>query len=58
MTDNTDLQQKMMSTLGVVGPPTMIFVDGAAREIAGSRLVGDISSEMLLTSIAKAEQEK
>lgn len=58
VTDNTDLQQKMMSTLGVVGPPTMIFVDGAAREIAGSRLVGDISSEMLLTSIAKAEQEK
>lgn len=58
VSDNTELQQKMMGTLNVIGPPTMIFVNSAAREVAGSRLVGDISIEMLLASASKAEQEK
>ncbi|GGD17689.1 protein-disulfide reductase DsbD [Aureimonas glaciei] len=40
----------MMRDLGVVGPPTMLFVDAAAKEVPGSRLVGDITADSFLAA--------
>lgn len=50
VTDNRPEQQQMMQTLRVVGPPTMIFVDAAGREVSGSRLVGEVTAQNLLAS--------
>jgi thiol:disulfide interchange protein DsbD len=44
---NTPAQQKIMGSLKVVGPPTMIFVDPSAKEVPGTRLVGEISTDTL-----------
>ncbi|WP_019995333.1 protein-disulfide reductase DsbD [Aureimonas ureilytica] len=40
----------LMRDLGVVGPPTILFVDRDAREVGGSRLVGEVSAETFLRS--------
>ncbi|WP_082640459.1 protein-disulfide reductase DsbD [Aureimonas sp. N4] len=40
----------LMRELGVVGPPTMLFVDRDAREVGGSRLVGEVDAETFLRS--------
>jgi thiol:disulfide interchange protein DsbD len=52
---NTPVQQRMMQSLRVVGPPTMIFVDAEAREVPGSRLVGDVTVASLLVSAGKVD---
>jgi len=45
--------QAVMKTLAASGPPTMIFVDAAGAEAQGSRLIGDVDTADLLTSIAQ-----
>ena len=55
VSDNTPVQQQMMQSLRVVGPPTMIFVDAKAREVPGSRLVGDVTVNSLLASAGKVD---
>lgn len=48
--------QALMRDLAVVGPPTMIFFDADRSEIAGSRLVGDVTADSLLASAALVER--
>lgn len=55
VSDNTPVQQQMIQSLRVVGPPTMIFVDAKAQEIPGSRLVGDVTVNSLLASAGKVD---
>lgn len=45
--------QALMQDLAAMGPPTMIFLDAARAEAAGSRLIGDLDSAALLASIGK-----
>lgn len=40
----------LMKSLGVVGPPTMIFFDAGKQEASGSRLVGEITAAALADS--------
>ena len=42
--------QALMKELQVVGPPTMLFLDGSNNEIAGSRLVGEITAQTVAAS--------
>ncbi|MDX6751641.1 protein-disulfide reductase DsbD [Geminicoccaceae bacterium 1502E] len=56
VTENSPAQQAMMKELGVVGPPTMIFLDPARREAPGSRLVGEVSVRKLLASAGRAAE--
>lgn len=55
VSDNTPVQQQMMQSLRVVGPPTLIFVDAKAQEVPGSRLIGDITVDSLLASADKVD---
>lgn len=52
---NTPEQRQIMQSLQVVGPPTMIFVDAKGREVAGTRLVGDVTKTTLQASAARTE---
>ncbi|MFU0503896.1 protein-disulfide reductase DsbD [Pseudaminobacter sp. NGMCC 1.201702] len=40
----------LMKQLNVAGPPTMVFFDKTSREMAGTRLVGEITAEGLSRS--------
>lgn len=50
---NTPEARQIMESLQVVGPPTMIFVNTEGREIAGTRLVGDVTKTTLQASAAR-----
>jgi thiol:disulfide interchange protein DsbD len=47
------LDAELMKQLRVAGPPTMLFFDADAREVAGTRLVGDVSVESLTGSAVR-----
>lgn len=51
-----EANQALMRDLAVVGPPTMIFFDGDAREASGSRLIGDATVEALQASLELARR--
>ena len=46
--------RELMSTLGVIGPPTMIFYDEADEELRGLRLVGDLDGEDFAAHLQRA----
>lgn len=48
-------QRALMRSLRVAGPPTMFFLDASAKEVPGSRLVGDVTVERLLAAAGKAD---
>lgn len=51
---NTPSQRDAMQSLNVVGPPTMIFIDPQGRELAGTRLIGDVTPSSLVASAERA----
>lgn len=53
LTEFDEENRTLMRELAVVGPPTMIFFDGQAAEVDGSRLVGDVTTQTLKASIAR-----
>lgn len=55
LSEITEANQSLMKDLQVVGPPTMLFLDGNNDEIADSRLVGEISADTVTTSASAAK---
>lgn len=50
MTSTTPATMQLLTSLDAIGPPTMIFFDRDSQEVAGTRLVGDVSVDNLSTS--------
>jgi thiol:disulfide interchange protein DsbD len=57
LTQLNDDKQAMLSALGVIGPPTMVFLDAKRREPAATRLVGEFSTSDLAASARKARED-
>jgi thiol:disulfide interchange protein DsbD len=57
LTQLNDDKQAMLSALGVIGPPTMVFLDAKRREPAATRLVGEFSASDLAASARKARED-
>lgn len=55
LTEDDPARTALMKELDVVGPPTMLFVDNQAREVPGSRLIGDITASGFLAAARLAE---
>lgn len=55
LTDFDEDNAALMEKLRVAGPPTMLFFDADAREVAGTRLVGAVTAQSLLRSAARLE---
>jgi len=53
VSENSEMQRRMMRDLEVAGPPTMIFVDADGREKAGTRLIGDVNKTTLAASASR-----
>lgn len=51
LSEPTAEAQRMLTTLGAVGPPTMVFLDESRREVPQSRAVGKIASETFLARL-------
>jgi thioredoxin:protein disulfide reductase len=55
MTSTSPETEQLLKSLNAIGPPTMIFFDHQKREMAGTRLVGDVTVETLTTSALAAK---
>lgn len=55
LSEINEANQSLMKELQVVGPPTMLFLDGNNNEIADSRLVGEITADTVTTSASAAK---
>ena len=52
----TDLNQALLRDFEVVGPPTMVFLKPTAVEAPGSRLIGEISKQSVLSSLQRGRR--
>jgi len=51
VTDNDSLDTELMSSLGIYGPPAILFFDASGREIRNRRVVGEMSGEQFAAHI-------
>jgi thiol:disulfide interchange protein DsbD len=56
MTRYDTASRKLMERFAVVGPPTLIFLDAAGREVDGTRIIGMTAVDDVLSKIAAAER--
>jgi thiol:disulfide interchange protein DsbD len=54
VTENDKIDQLFMKSLGIYGPPAILFFDENGQEIPGSRVVGEMSGEKFAAHIVKA----
>jgi thiol:disulfide interchange protein DsbD len=51
VTDNDSLDTELMSSLGIYGPPAILFFDASGREIRNRRVVGEMSGEQFAAHV-------
>jgi thiol:disulfide interchange protein DsbD len=51
VTDNDELDADLMSSLGIYGPPAILFFDTSGREIRNRRVVGEMSGEQFAAHV-------
>ncbi|MDQ0457458.1 protein-disulfide reductase DsbD [Rhizobium paknamense] len=55
MTSPSPETDELLKSLNAIGPPTMIFFDQKRQEVAGTRLVGDVTIDKLAASARAAK---
>lgn len=55
MTSTSPETDELLRSLNAIGPPTMIFFDHEKQEVAGTRLVGDVTIDKLAASARAAK---
>jgi len=56
VTDNDKVDTELMASLGIYGPPAILFFDASGREIRNRRVVGEMSGERFATHIVATFQ--
>ncbi len=51
VTDNDSIDIELMSSLGIYGPPAILFFDAGGREIRNRRIVGEMSGEQFAAHV-------
>jgi thiol:disulfide interchange protein DsbD len=51
VTDNDRIDTELMSSLGIYGPPAILFFDADGREIRNRRVVGEMSGEQFAAHV-------
>jgi len=51
VTDNDRIDTELMTSLGIYGPPAILFFDAEGREIRNRRVVGEMSGEQFAAHI-------
>jgi len=51
VTDNDRIDTELMSSLGIYGPPAILFFDTDGREIRNRRVVGEMSGEQFAAHV-------
>jgi thiol:disulfide interchange protein DsbD len=56
VTDNDKIDTELMASLGIYGPPAILFFDSSGREIRSRRVVGEMSGERFAAHVVATFQ--
>ena len=56
VTDNDEIDTELMNSLGIYGPPAILFYDSSGKEIRSRRVVGEMSGEEFAAHIIATYQ--
>jgi thiol:disulfide interchange protein DsbD len=56
VTDNDNIDTELMASLGIYGPPAILFFDASGREIRSRRVVGEMSGERFAAHVTATFQ--
>ena len=54
--NNDSIDSELMSSLGIYGPPAILFFDANGNEIRARRVVGEMSGEQFAAHVAATFQ--
>lgn len=55
VTDNTAAQQALLKEYGIIGPPTILFIDPQGNEMRAARITGEIGADEFLARLQQAQ---
>ena len=56
VTDNDHIDTELMSSMGIYGPPAILFFDSSGKEIRNRRVVGEMSGEQFAAHVSATFQ--
>ncbi|MGI6408036.1 MAG: protein-disulfide reductase DsbD [Thiopseudomonas sp.] len=56
VTDNTAAQQALLKEYGIIGPPTILFIDPQGNEVRSARITGEVNAAEFLAYLQRAQQ--
>ena len=56
VTDNTPAQQALLKDYGIIGPPTILFIDPQGNEVRSARITGEVNAAGFLSYLQQAQQ--
>lgn len=54
VTDNTPAQQALLKEYGIIGPPTIVFINPQGEEVRSARITGEVNAEQFLDALQRA----
>lgn len=57
VTDNTPAQQELLREYGIIGPPTIVFINPQGREVRSARITGEVGAVEFLDSLHQARSQ-
>lgn len=57
VTANTAAQQALLKEYGIIGPPTIVFINPEGQEIRSARITGEVNAAQFLTALQQARSQ-
>lgn len=57
VTENTAAQQALLKEYGIIGPPTIVFIDPQGNEVRSARITGEVNASEFLDYLQRARSQ-
>lgn len=57
VTDNTASQQALLKEYGIIGPPTILFINPQGQEVRSARITGEVNASEFLEYLQRARSQ-
>ena len=54
VTNNTPAQQALLKEYGIIGPPTIVFINPQGEEVRSARITGEVNAQQFLDALQQA----
>ena len=57
VTDNTAAQKALLKEYGIIGPPTILFINPQGQEVRSARITGEVNASEFLEYLQRARSQ-